>query len=256
MIMKPLYSNNFPKKDQGLIVSYLFNHGQGELIHNYALDNELNATMTSTTKPLWVSNGLDFRSTLSYVEAARNVKMEPTKFTLVFRFLLRTIGVSKVFFVKSASNWNGGFSCYTQASNSIRFNLKGIVIDIPFTDTSEYHTCICKWDGSYISIQIDKSTVTPVYTGAQSLTSTGAFTLGGDKIFLSNYSMDGFVEYFRFYNYVLSEDAVNTLIESPYEEFKSISLLSSLLGSYVEPFTMAKRIKYFGANALPLGIGL
>jgi len=278
MNMKPFYSpceiNKNHAHAEGLTALFLFNENQGDSCRNL-IDNENNISLSNTS---WVDLGIESNSNgeIGTIDNSNETIINSIEGTVIAYFksfssfndnLIRNIFTNNtnngLIFGKYSTNtlWlyfsDGSTSHYIQVAGS----------DVPTWETG---VCIAwRWDlnnalqgANHLAISINGVLVTPV--SAVRATTWATTAKVANIGILNDYSTvtneaNGELQYLFTYSKAIPDNLVKSIYETPYAMVYKPNYLSNFIGAYAPqllPTTMDKRHKHFGANALPIGIGL
>ena len=280
MNMKPFYSpceiNKNHAHAEGLTALFLFNENQGNSCRNL-IEDENNISLSNTS---WVDLGIESNSNgeIGTIDNTNQIVNSDCG-TIILKF-------------KSNVSFNDGLNHFLFGQLGVSNNVgdfylfkNGVDLYFLLYDATTFHYVILKtskvpnWEtGTQITLQwdrnqsifnsdnmvfnIDGEYATPDLSGGE--TSWSTFTVNSSLSILNDllnptWFANGCIEYLNIYNKIVDVNILKDIYQDPYAMVYKPNYLSNFIGAYAPqllPTTMDKRHKHFGANALPLGIGL
>ena len=282
MDRKPFYSpcviNNNHHHAENLVGGYLLNNMTGIVCHDYSK----NGHDCNLSENLFNSQGVYSTSVNQegIIQNTNNSLINSEEGTILIYLKSYTPflgGKDHMVFGFQAGSV-GDFMILKNLQNRLYFIFQDDVgqhiIRIGAISTWETGTLLCVqwrrtsaiWNSDNMVFNINGDYVSPAAVSGE--TSWNLFNVNQSMYILNNKTnifgaqkpyFDGEFHYFYIYNKVLSLETIKSIYQDPYAMVYKPNYLSNFIGAYAPqllPTTMDKRHKHFGANALPIGIGL
>ena len=281
MKRKPFYSPCVINKNhahaENLVAAFLLNENTGNSCRDLLQDeNDM-----SLTEDLFTYDGIEVNSINNYglIANTGNEVVNSEAGTIIMSIKFNSIfnnGASNQLIGGSGNirTTSGALLLLKNSDNTMYFFLRDSSNHYSTYKTGQFPNWMTgqqiamQWDraniisyGSNLSLNLDGVDLSPFNT--VSATSWNSYTVDplcvlNDLVAL-NFQANAVLEYLYIYNKVLSSETIKSIYQDPYAMVYKPNYLSNFIGAYAPlplPTTMDKRHKHFGANALPIGIGL
>ena len=279
MNRKPFYNspyviNNNHAHAQSLTSAFFINENSGNLLNDTS-KNKKNISLNNMT---WTANGISNTSNSQYgvLDNSNETIINSIEGTVIAYFksfsFFNDNSIRNIF----TNNTNNGLIFGKYSTNTLWLYFSdgstSHYIQVVGSDVPTWETGVCiawRWDlnnalqgANHLAISINGVLVTPV--SAVRATTWATTAKVANIGILNDYSTvtneaNGELQYLFTYSKAIPDNLVKSIYETPYAMVYKPNYLSNFLGAYapsILPTTMYKRHKHFGANALPIGIGL
>ena len=279
MNRKPFYNspyviNNNHAHAQSLTSAFFINENSGNSCRNL-IDNENNISLNNMT---WTANGISNITNSQYgvLDNSNETIINSIEGTVIAYFksfsFFNDNSIRNIF----TNNIKDGLIFGKYATNTLWLyfnnNSTSHYIQVVSSDVPTWETGVCiawRWDlnndlqgANRLAISINGVLVTPF--SATRATTWNTNPKVSNIGILNDYSIlaneaNGELQYLFTYSKAIPDNLVKSIYDDPYAMVYKPNYLSNFIGAYAEqilPTTMDKRHKHFGANALPIGIGL